>query len=76
MTPREYANLMGASHYQLDGARTNQSLFGFGDAVAVPVVEWLAKHYLMPLATGMWLDEHQADHQQIPLFQAGGARHG
>ncbi len=49
MTPREYATLMGASHYCLDGARTNQSLFGFGDAVAVPVVEWLARHYLMPM---------------------------
>ncbi|MDR0594048.1 MAG: DNA cytosine methyltransferase [Bifidobacteriaceae bacterium] len=54
MTPREYATLMGASHYRLDGARTNQSLFGFGDAVVVPVVEWLAKHYLMPLATQRW----------------------
>jgi DNA (cytosine-5)-methyltransferase 1 len=54
MTPREYATLMGASHYRLDGARTNQILFGLGDAVAVPVVEWLARHYLMPLASGDW----------------------
>ncbi|MDR0417294.1 MAG: DNA cytosine methyltransferase [Propionibacteriaceae bacterium] len=54
MTPREYATLMGASHYHLDGARANQSLFGFGDAVAAPVVEWLARHYLAPLATGHW----------------------
>jgi len=59
MTPREYATLMGASHYCLDGARTNQSLFGFGDAVAVPVVEWLAKHYLMPLVSGQWSVEQQ-----------------
>lgn len=49
MTPREYANLMGAGDYNLSGARTNQALFGFGDAVAVPVVEWLAKNYLRPL---------------------------
>jgi DNA (cytosine-5)-methyltransferase 1 len=54
MTPRECAALMGASHYNLDGARTNQSLFAFGDAVAAPVVEWLARHYLWPLATGSW----------------------
>lgn len=52
MTPREYARLMGAGDYQLGGARNNQSLFGFGDAVAVPAVEWLATNYLMPLVRG------------------------
>ncbi|MGV0081740.1 DNA cytosine methyltransferase [Mycobacterium colombiense] len=52
MTPREYGRLMGAGNYSLDGARTNQALFGFGDAVAVPVVGWLGKHYLMPLVRG------------------------
>lgn len=49
MTPLEYARLMGAGEYRLDGTRHNQALFGFGDAVCVPVVTWLAKHYLMPL---------------------------
>ncbi|HEX8078989.1 MAG TPA: DNA cytosine methyltransferase [Jatrophihabitans sp.] len=52
MTPREYARLMGAPHYRLDGLRRNQALFGFGDAVCVPVVSWLAEHYLMPLVRG------------------------
>jgi DNA (cytosine-5)-methyltransferase 1 len=52
MTPREYARLMGAGEYRLDGLRRNQALFGFGDAVCVPVVGWLAEHYLMPLVTG------------------------
>jgi DNA (cytosine-5)-methyltransferase 1 len=52
MTPREYARLMGAGEYRLDGLRTNQALFGFGDAVCVPVVRWLAENYLIPLATG------------------------
>lgn len=52
MTPREYARLMGAGEYNLDGLRRNQALFGFGDAVCVPVVEWLAEHYLRPLALG------------------------
>jgi len=43
---------MGAGEYDLSGARTNQALFGFGDAVAVPAVEWLGKNYLLPLAQG------------------------
>jgi DNA (cytosine-5)-methyltransferase 1 len=51
MTPRECARLMGAGDYRLAAARTNQALFGFGDAVVVPVVAWLAENYLMPLAT-------------------------
>jgi DNA (cytosine-5)-methyltransferase 1 len=59
MTPREYARLMGAGDYDLSGARTNQALFGFGDAVAVPAVEWLAKHYLMPLVRGLVLNGSQ-----------------
>ena len=49
MTPQEYANLMGATEYNLTDIKTNQALFGFGDAVAVPVVSWLADNYLMPL---------------------------
>ena len=52
MTPLEYARLMGAGDYKLSAARTNQALFGFGDAVAVPVVSWLAENYLMPLIRG------------------------
>lgn len=51
MTPREYARLMGAGDYNLDGVRRNEALFGFGDAVCVPVIEWLARHYLMPAAS-------------------------
>lgn len=52
MTPREYATLMGASTYQLDGLRDSQILFGFGDAVCVDAVAWLGEHYLMPLVKG------------------------
>jgi DNA (cytosine-5)-methyltransferase 1 len=52
MTPREYARLMGAGDYDLSGARNNQALFGFGDAVAVPAVVWLGENYLMPLVRG------------------------
>lgn len=50
MTPVEYARLMGAGGYILDGASDNQARTGFGDAVCVPAVEWLAANYLMPLA--------------------------
>ncbi len=49
MTPREYARLMGAPDFQL-GARRNQALFGFGDAVCVPVIAWLCEHYVAPVA--------------------------
>lgn len=52
MTPREYARLMGAPDYDLSAARNNQALFGFGDAVAVPAVSWLAENYLMPMVKG------------------------
>ncbi len=52
MTPREYARLMGAGDYDLGETRVNQALFGFGDAVAVPAVAWLAENYLLPLVKG------------------------
>jgi site-specific DNA-cytosine methylase len=52
LTPLECARLMGAGDFKLDGLRTTQALFAFGDAVAVPAVEWLAREYLHPLATG------------------------
>lgn len=49
MTPREYAKLMGAAEYRLDGLRDTQIFFGFGDAVCVDVVSWLGQNYLLPL---------------------------
>ncbi|HUH07144.1 MAG TPA: DNA (cytosine-5-)-methyltransferase [Egibacteraceae bacterium] len=52
MTPREYARLMGASEYRLGAVRNNQAYFGFGDAVCVPVIGWIAQHYLRPLLRG------------------------
>ncbi|HET6383631.1 MAG TPA: DNA mismatch endonuclease Vsr [Armatimonadota bacterium] len=47
-TARECARLMGADDY-LVNVPLNQALFGFGDAVCVPVVEWIAANYLNPL---------------------------
>jgi DNA (cytosine-5)-methyltransferase 1 len=48
LTPRECARLMGADEYNIS-VPLNQALFGFGDAVCVPVIEWIAKYYLNPL---------------------------
>lgn len=45
LTPRECARLMGADDFHLD-VPLNQALFGFGDAVCVPVVKWIAENYL------------------------------
>jgi len=52
MTSVEYANLMGAPDFDLGDARDSQVMFGFGDAVVVPAVEWLAANYLLPLSNG------------------------
>ena len=48
MTPREYARLQGAGDYALP-ENTIQALFGFGDAVCVPVIEWIDRHMLTPV---------------------------
>lgn len=41
---------MGADEFAIDNKLPlNDALFGFGDAVCVPAVEWIAKHYLNPL---------------------------
>lgn len=52
LTPRECARLMGAREFTLSGT-ANEALFGFGDAVCVPVVAWIAENYL-----NIELDKH------------------
>jgi DNA (cytosine-5)-methyltransferase 1 len=50
----EAARLMGADDFKIDPSLSlNQVLFGFGDAVCVPAVEWIGKHYLnnLPIPT-------------------------
>jgi DNA (cytosine-5)-methyltransferase 1 len=67
LTARECARLQGVpDSYKIEGIPLNQALFGFGDAVCVPAVAWIAKHYLNPLATGM-------DHEG-PLLSASLAK--
>lgn len=48
ITPYECARLMGADDFKVN-ATLNKALFGFGDAVCVPVIDWIAKKYLNPL---------------------------
>jgi DNA (cytosine-5)-methyltransferase 1 len=52
LTPRECARLMGADDFVIK-ANFNRALFGFGDAVCVPVVSWIARNYLNPLVEEM-----------------------
>jgi len=49
MTPREYASLMGAPTFPIDGLKEHHAYSGFGDAVCAPVVEWLSSNYIVPL---------------------------
>jgi DNA (cytosine-5)-methyltransferase 1 len=42
---------MGADDFVMD-VPLDQALFGFGDAVCVPVVEWIAKNYLNLIRDG------------------------
>lgn len=53
MTPRECARLQGVPDTYKIEVRSNQALFGFGDAVCVPVIEWIADNYLNPVASEM-----------------------
>lgn len=48
LSPRECARLMGADDFVIN-APFNQALFGFGDAVCVPVIEWIGTNYLNPV---------------------------
>jgi len=56
LTPRECARLMGADNFVIK-VPLNQALFGFGDAVCVPVIEWIANNYLTPIWIKKYADE-------------------
>ncbi len=59
LTPRECARLMGADDFVIR-VPLNQAFFGFGDAVCVPVIEWIARNYLNPV----WEEDYAP--QEIP----------
>jgi len=48
MTPREYARLQGCPDYPITVER-NEALWGFGDAVCVPAISWIAENVLSQL---------------------------
>ena len=59
LTARETARLMGAPDtYKLPGSY-NDGYRAMGDAVAVPVVKWLARYLLAPLAATKDLHENK-----------------
>ena len=54
MTAREYGRLQGVpDSFDISPVTESQALFGFGDAVTVPVIAWLAESFVAPaLGTG------------------------
>jgi len=50
MTPREYARLQGVPDSYNISINGVQALTGFGDAVCVPAISWIAENVLNPLA--------------------------
>ncbi|MGB7414882.1 MAG: DNA (cytosine-5-)-methyltransferase [Thermosynechococcaceae cyanobacterium] len=53
MTPREYARLQGVPDQYPLPSRINQALTGFGDAVCVPVITWVADNILNSLVKSL-----------------------
>src|SRR5271157_718209 len=51
LTARECARLQGVEDEFKITVPLNQALFGFGDAVCVPVIRWIAENYLTPVAS-------------------------
>lgn len=49
LTARECARLQGVPDSYVIDVPLNQALFGFGDAVCVPAVEWIGENYLRPV---------------------------
>lgn len=65
MTPREYARLQGVPDVYPITTDGVQALTGFGDAVCVPVVSWIAEHILNPLTR----NGSPLYHRQLPDVQ-------
>lgn len=56
LTPRECARLMGADDFKIT-VTLNKALFGFGDAVCVPAIRWIADNYLTPVWKEFYVSE-------------------
>jgi DNA (cytosine-5)-methyltransferase 1 len=66
ITPREAARLMGSDDFKIT-VPLNQALFGFGDAVCVPVIAWIAQHYLNPEVEMMLLKSIPGEPQSYAI---------
>src|SRR5213082_841988 len=73
LTPRECARLMGADDFAIK-APLNQALFGFGDAVCVPVIELIARSYLNPVWTELYAKEEPPKLAEAPVIYRAKAR--
>lgn len=61
---KEAARLMGADDFLINHSLSlNQVLFGFGDAVCVPALEWIGKNYLNTLPLPV---THRAERACLP----------
>ena len=70
MTPREYARLQGVPDEYPITVNGVKALTGFGDAVCVPAISWIAEYILNPLAENdSPLYEHQLPNAQLFLFE-------
>lgn len=78
MSAREYARLQGAGDFPLVGNNI-QNLYGFGDAVCVPVIRWIDEKILTPVfewasASPRKGRDRQPDAGTAPQDNAGGQR--
>ncbi len=49
MSVKEYARLQGAEHLRYGSVTPGQAMFALGDAVCVPVIDWLGRNCLRPM---------------------------
>ncbi len=72
MTPREYGRLQGVPDSFVLPDNDLEAYFGFGDAVCVPAVEWLAMHAINPVvAKGVAKKQQRNTTSQPSRTEAG-----
>jgi DNA (cytosine-5)-methyltransferase 1 len=69
MTPREYARLQGVPDSYSITTNGVQALTGFGDAVCVPAISWIAENILNPLAKQRANSEVETPAAQLFLLE-------
>lgn len=59
-----------ADDFQIDTS-VNKALFGFGDAVCIPVISWLAENYLNPLLSELIHRDWSTGAEVVHTFKLG-----